>query len=413
MSTPEYLQAIVVAFAAFWAAYVLLLPVAAVLRSRRPVPVQSTTPGTGAESDAPRVVVIVPSHNMEAVINRCIESVRACKYPLERLTIVVVADHCTDSTAGLAAAAGATVLERNSGPPGKTYALAWTFKELSARGMLADLHVVTDATARLDPGFLHELLPFWHRGESIIVGHSIVDLSNERWFAQCLGLTLVHRNLQNEVRERLGLSALIEGRGMAYHRDYIHRHGWSLAVPDSDEAGTHPTEDWRHGVRVVEHGYRVAFAHEARVVTPLRDSLTAATQQGARWERGRMANAGTHALRLLRLGLRERNRLKIFAALDALQPPAAILAGICVAVAALSLLLPSGSPIFAVSFLPLLMVAVYSLLVVAQGWREGIRLATVAWAPVYVLWRGLSFLLAWTFFDRLKFAKHKKREKNA
>ena len=413
MSTPEYLQAILVAFAAFWAAYVLLLPIAAVLRSRRPVPVQSTIPGTGAESDAPRVVVIVPSHNMEAVINRCVESVRACKYPPERLTIVVVADHCTDSTARLAAAAGATVLERHSGPPGKTYALAWTFKELSARGMLADLHVVTDATARLDPGFLNELLPFWHRGESIIVGHSIVDLSNERWFAQCLGLTLVHRNLQNEVRERLGLSALIEGRGMAYHRDYIHRHGWSLAAPDSDEAGTHPTEDWRHGVRVVEHGYRVAFAHEARVVTPLRDSLTAATQQGARWERGRMANAGTHAMRLLRIGLQERNRLKVFAALDALQPPAAILAGFCVAVAALSLLLPSGSPIFALSFLPLLMVAVYSLLVVAQGRREGIRLATVAWAPVYVLWRGLSFLLAWTFFDRLKFAKHEKHEKNA
>ena len=46
------------------------------------------------------------------------------------------------------------MLERDSGPPGKTYALAWTFKELSVRGMLADLHVVTDATARLDPGFL-------------------------------------------------------------------------------------------------------------------------------------------------------------------------------------------------------------------------------------------------------------------
>jgi hypothetical protein len=126
-----------------------------------------------------------------------------------------------------------------------------------------------------------------------------------------------------------------------------------------------------------------------------------------------MANAGTHALRLLRIGLRERNRQKVFAALDALQPPAAILAGICVAVAALSLLLPSGSPIFAVSFLPLLIVGTYSLLVIAQGRREGIRLTTVAWAPVYVLWRGLSFLLAWTFFDRLKLAKHEKQQKNA
>jgi cellulose synthase/poly-beta-1,6-N-acetylglucosamine synthase-like glycosyltransferase len=279
--------------------------------------------------------------------------------------------------------------------------------------LTTDFYVITDATARLDPGFLLALLPFWRRGEPIVVGHSVVDLANQRWFAQCLGLTLVHRNLQNAVRERLGLSALIEGRGMAYSRAYIQRHGWSLAAPDDDEAGSHPTEDWRHGVRAVEHGYRVAFANDARVVTPLRDSLTAATQQGARWERGRMANAGTHALRLLRLGLLQANGLKIFAALDALQPPAAVLAGLCVGVAALSSMLPAGSPVAMASLLPLAIVFLYGLLVIAQGRREGIRLSTVAWAPVYVAWRGLSFLLAWTFIDRLKLARRSKQQKNA
>ena len=412
MSILEYLQAALVVVATFWAAYVLLLPVAAAFSPRRRTQAPAATVAA-VDTDVPRVVVIVPSHDMQAVIGRCIESVRACDYPVDRLMVVVVADHCTDATASRAEAAGATVLVRDSGPPGKTYALAWTFKELPARGITADFFVVTDATARLDPGFLSELLPFWRRGETIVVGHSVVDLSNQRWFAQCLGLTLVHRNLQNHVRERLGLSALIEGRGMAYSRDYIQRHGWSLAAPDSEEAGSHPTEDWRHGVRVVEHGYRVAFAHEARVITPLRDTLAAATKQGARWERGRMANAGTHALRLLRVGLRERNALKIFAALDALQPPAAILAGFCVAVALLSFLLPDGSPLALPSVLPVAMMGLYSVPVIAQGRREGIRLTTVAWAPVYVLWRGLSFLLAWTFIDRLKVARHDKRERNA
>jgi cellulose synthase/poly-beta-1,6-N-acetylglucosamine synthase-like glycosyltransferase len=303
---PEYLQAILVAFATFWAAYVLLLPVAAALRSRRPVPVRSPAPGIGAESDAPSVVVIVPSHNMEGVIDRCIESVRACKYPRERLTIVVVADHCTDSTARLAAAAGATVLERDSGPPGKTYALAWTFKELSARGMLADLHVVTDATARLDPGFLHELLPFWHRGEAIIVGHSIVDLSNERWFAQCLGLTLVHRNLQNEVRERLSLSALIEGRGMAY-QPRLHLAARLVSRGTRFRRGRH-SPDRRLAPRCPGGGTWVSSVVRARGTCrhAIARLVDRGHQQGARWERGRMANAGTHALRLLRIGLRER-----------------------------------------------------------------------------------------------------------
>lgn len=380
------------AYAAFWATYVFAMPLLAMLsRVRRN---RQTAPGR--ERGCPSIAVIIPAHDMGGMIERCLGAVRASDYPGDAVSLYVVADHCTDDTVARATAAGATVLVRNDGPPGKTYSIAWALDSLGKLGVLPDLYFVTDATARIDRRFLSRLVGPWQRGEDIVVGHSVVDTENQQWFAQCLGLTLVHRNLQNAARERLGLSSLIEGRGMAYSAAYVRRHGWTLALPTVSEAGTHPTEDWRHGVRAVEHGHRVSFANDALVVTPLRETLSAATQQGVRWERGRMANAGTHGLTLLGRAVKCRNRLMIFAALDAIQPPVAILAAVCLVVAMLGTL-GAGflGPLARLAALPLLLVAIYGGLVLAQGRRDGIPARTVLWAPIYVSWRCYAFVLAW------------------
>jgi cellulose synthase/poly-beta-1,6-N-acetylglucosamine synthase-like glycosyltransferase len=216
-----------------------------------------------------------------------------------------------------------------------------------------------------------------------------------------LGLTLVHRNLQNWARQQLGLSSLIEGRGMAYSRKYVERYGWTLAAPKQIESSTHPTEDWRHGVQAVEQGLRIAFANDARVITPLRETLAAATKQGVRWERGRMANATTHAMRLLMRGIRERSSVKVLAGLDAVQPPVAILGVICISVFVISWLTADTRLEMAFGIAPVCAFLLYGLIVVARGRDDGISPITVLWAPVFLLWRFTSFVLAWRFFDRI------------
>jgi len=139
---------------------------------------------------------------------------------------------------------------------------------------------------------------------------------------------------------------------------------------------------------------RVAYADSARVLTPLRGSLAAATQQGIRWERGRMANAGTHALRLFGRAIRRGNLRMMFAALDAMQPPVAILGAVCT-LAAIAAVAAPHSPVAAVSAWPLAIVALYGLAVVARGRRDGIAPVTVLWAPVYIAWRCFAFCAAW------------------
>lgn len=402
MEILEFLLALGVAYALAWALYVVLIPLwSAISRTDRPGPTRH-----GVET--PRIAVIVPARDMSAVIARCLNSIFASGYPRDALTVYTVADHCSDDTARIATEAGASVLHRQEGPAGKTYTLAWAFEQLGGLEKKPDLYVVTDATARVAPGFFDALVEKWRQGEDIIVSHPLVDAANQKWFARCLGLTLVHRNLQNRARQRLGLSALIEGRGMAYSRQYISRHGWSLALPKGAFTGSHPTEDWRHGVRAVENGYRVAFADEARVVTPLRDTLAAATQQGARWERGRMANAATHALRLLLTGLRQKDRIKLFAALDGIQLPVVILGAVSFVLAVLCLTVnPNNGISVAFGLAPATLLGIYGLAVAAQGRQDGIEATALLWAPVYVAWRCLSFILAWGFLDRLKLSGKK------
>ncbi len=386
MLVVRILQVTLGGIAVLWALYVIAMPLIA--RWRRVAPLR-------AAPSLPTVVVIVPAHDMEAHVDRCVAALQASDYPADRLSILVVADHCRDQTTMRAREAGAEVLERSDGPAGKTYALAWTFETLRQQGLAHDFYVVTDATARVDPGFLRALATRCQAGEDIVVGHSIRATDATQWFAKCLGLTLVHRNLQNWARERLGLSSLIEGRGMAYSRGYIERHGWSLAVPTQAEAGQHPTEDWRHGVRVVEHGYRVAYADDAKVYTPLRDTFGDATRQGIRWERGRQLNAITHGLRLLGSALRSRNRITLFAALDAIQLPVAVLGALCVAVAALTWAFPGEPWLNVLGLVPVTLMACYGLLITLRGRADGIPASTVIFAPFYLLWRLASFVLAW------------------
>jgi 1,2-diacylglycerol 3-beta-glucosyltransferase len=56
----------------------------------------------GREGSATRLTVVIPAHDEEASIARCVESLRAQTYPSELVDVVVVADNCTDDTAAVA-----------------------------------------------------------------------------------------------------------------------------------------------------------------------------------------------------------------------------------------------------------------------------------------------------------------------
>src|SRR5437764_507896 len=68
------------------------------------------SPTTGGRS---RFLIVIPAHDEEGAIASTVRSCRGLDYPPELFSIWVIADNCTDATAGEAREAGAAVVERS------------------------------------------------------------------------------------------------------------------------------------------------------------------------------------------------------------------------------------------------------------------------------------------------------------
>jgi 1,2-diacylglycerol 3-beta-glucosyltransferase len=274
--------------------------------NRRGAPSEMGTP--------PRLLVVVPAHDEEAVIGDLLESLRQADYPADRLDVVVVADNCSDRTAELARAAGAEVLERRDEKRrGKGHALAWGLERLRGR---AEAVVLIDADCTVSPGALRALTSRLCSGAAAVQADYRVANPKE---APAAALRYAGFVLVNTVRplgkSRLGLSCGLTGTGMGFDARLLERLPW---------AASSLAEDAEQHLRIVAAGGRAEFAPDALVTSPMPTSLAGSDQQQARWEKGRLELARRWTPRLLRDGLRRRDPVRVHAALEQLVPPQSI-----------------------------------------------------------------------------------------
>src|SRR3954449_3282289 len=112
------LTAVAAGLAAVVAYLVGLLSAAGLRRRGRPETAPTGGPG-------PRFLILVPARGEHEVIAATLQAISELRGPPEARKVVVIADHCHDRTASIAAAAGASVLERTHGVPAKGAALRW------------------------------------------------------------------------------------------------------------------------------------------------------------------------------------------------------------------------------------------------------------------------------------------------
>ena len=267
-----------------------------------------------------RSVIIIPAHNEEPVIAGTLQSLMAQDLPADRFSIVVVADNCTDQTAAIARAEGATVMERhNREERGKGYALAWAMERLLADTSL-EAFVFVDADTVAAPDFLRLLLQqLWERrdaaGRCALQCRYGVLNPGDGWRA---GLMDAAFALINHIRplgaDRLGLSIDLKGNGMAFTREVMTVAPWS---------GRSITEDIDYGLDLLEnHGVRVGYVPEARVDAQMPTDGAPAGTQRDRWENGRRL-LRRRALPLFQAGLRRGDIRLIEAGLRMALPPLA------------------------------------------------------------------------------------------
>ena len=119
--------------------------------------------------DPQRLTVVVPAHNEELLVGRCVRSLLAQQYPRAAFDVVVVADNCNDRTPEVAAEAGARVLVReNLQVRGKGAALRHAFDILVNESARPDAIVVVDADSVAEPTLLRGLAARLGAGAEVV-----------------------------------------------------------------------------------------------------------------------------------------------------------------------------------------------------------------------------------------------------
>lgn len=318
----------------------------------------------------PRLAVVIPAHNEERLIGRCVASVIAA-HPEAGDGIFVVADNCSDGTAAQARQAGAEVLVRsNREERGKGFALRYAFEMLIPLGF--DAMLVVDADSVVSANLTTEVRRALASGVDVVQCAYRVLTPDASPRTRLMDLALLSFNYLRPLgRSRAGLSAGLLGNAFALTAATLR------AVPYAAES---VVEDLEYHLLLVSAGKRVVFVPEATVFGEMPSDAAAASSQRSRWEggRARMAREWAPVLagRVLRGQLRFLEPL-----LELMALPLALQ---CVALAALAVIGPAFARWYAVSAVSI--IAAHLGVAMAMGGSRASLLA-LAEAPLYILWK--------------------------
>lgn len=269
----------------------------------------------------PRIAVLVPAHDEELLVGRCVRSLLDQSYPEGGCEVVVIADNCTDDTAAVAKAAGARVLVRHEpGLRGKGRALRWAMDLMLAEPAPPDAFVVVDADSVADRGLVAGLAAAYTAGHDVVQGeYTLLEESGPEMVG--VGFLLFHR-VRFRGRARLGMAANLVGNGMLMSSRVLRRHPWNAFTG---------VEDLEYSIALRRAGVRPFFASSARVAGPPAASGSGAVRQRMRWEGGRFHVTRTQLGPLLAGAIARRDPGLLDAALDLATPPLSALTATVVA----------------------------------------------------------------------------------
>lgn len=241
-----------------------------------------------------KYAVLVAARNEEAVIARLVESLRNQDYPTERITVFVVADNCTDSTALDARRAGAVVYEhQNESERTKGFALRYLV-ECIRRDYGIDAfegYFIFDADNVLKRDYVARMNDAFDAGEKVIVSFRNSKNLNGDWIAASYALHWLRTcHTEHRGRSLLGLSARVQGTGVLFASELI-RDGWNY---------TSFTEDRAFSADAVVRGYHIAYQDAAEFYDEQPEELRVALRQRLRWAKGHLQSFTESGGKLLR-----------------------------------------------------------------------------------------------------------------
>ncbi len=237
-----------------------------------------------------KIGVVIPAHNEEKNIERCVKSIRESEAGIHKFEIIVVADNCDDNTAENAEKAGARALRRfNQEKRGKGAAIDYAFNILLKEDY--DAFMIVDADTVVGNEFIKVSGDSFAAGEDAIQCGNLVLNRTATQRTRFINLALLSMNFfRPSGRERMGISAGIQGNGFGLSKKLI------MEVPYSANS---ITEDLEYHIKLIESGKRVKFVPETVVLSDFPLSDEGNETQRARWEGGRFLLQRTYGPKLI------------------------------------------------------------------------------------------------------------------
>jgi cellulose synthase/poly-beta-1,6-N-acetylglucosamine synthase-like glycosyltransferase len=359
------------------AAYLWTIALAAIKRIQRPKPAVNLN----------RFAIALPAHNEESVIATTVATLQKQKYPPDCFDIFVVADNCSDRTAGLARQEGATCFERFTAErSGKGAALRWLFERIFEYGEY-DAIVVFDADTQVSANFLQVMNDCLENGARVIQGRHVISNPQAGWFpALTWAMMTIDCRLFSQGRANLGFSARHMGDSICFRTQVLKNNGWGGGL----------TEDYEFRLQLLLAGICIQYEPHAIGYGQAPVTWQEAQAQRLRWARGVADASRGFRLELFKQGIRRMEWRLIDGALSITLPSYSTLALVSALMLALNLLFAPHDlawPILAWSgvLIALFLYPWFGLaLEKAPGWAY---LAILA-GPWFMLWRTWINLLA-------------------
>lgn len=327
----------------------------------------------------PRAVILMPAHNEAATISATLD--KLSDVLSGGITLLVVADNCTDSTALIVRGLGHRVIERDDpNHKGKGFALAF------GRDFLQhdppQCVVVFDADCETDPESIR-LLTCRSLAEDAAVQARYI-LKEDRSASPKVQISNFAFWLKNVVRQRgqmrLGGPAILAGTGMAFP--------WRLFT-GLPLATSNIVEDLALGIFLTQNGQAPIYLDEAVVLSSAANERATLAQR-TRWEHGFVTTAKQFAFSALWHGILRGNRKLFQLGMHLLVPPLVLL--FIVAFVTLSvlfvLLFVTGSSAALLGLTVSVAVAGGSVLLAwCCGGKRWLSFGALLHLPFYFLWK--------------------------
>ncbi len=355
------------------------------------------------EASEPSTVIVVPAHDEAAGIAATLESLDKARGEKQR--ILVVADNCTDDTAGIARASGAESIERTDQEHrGKGHAIVFALDHLAADP--PEVVIIVDADCRAGEGAMRTLARRAHETDRPVQADYVMGPPAKHTpMSVVSGLAVL---VKNKVRpaglRKLGLPCHLTGSGMAFPWDVIRK------APPTE---SYLVEDMLIGIELAHLGHPPLSCAEAEVTSELPERDEAAQGQRRRWEHGHLSTLFDRGPRLVLQGVLRGDLDLLAMGFDLLVPPMALQVMLLIAAVGLSF----GGWAIGLSYLPLT-TAAFSLSLVAVAvmvaWlaygRKTLPFRYLAFVPLYLVWKIPLYL---AFFFRRKQRTWERTERKA